>query len=127
MNAEQRNRMRSEAKRLVESFVIEPLPQYPVLVERACERVQMRSLDRDYYDGDPQDAPTDVKTRWVRNYIRHRMSNYDSLLAEIEGQDSHSDGYHIVRDAIDRKVDAAIREVMNRYFNPSNCVEAQLP
>ena len=118
MNAEQRNRVRSEAKRLVESFVIAPLPDYPMLVKRACRHVEQREFDRaldraDYdYENNPLAAPTDVQTRWVRNYIRHHMSNYESLLAEIEAQDRHGDGYKIVRDAIDRKIDAAIRELL---------------
>ena len=120
MNAEQRNRVRSEAKRLVESFrFIAPLPDYPTLVKRACHIVEQRNRNhREWleielgYDNNPLAAPTDVQTRWVRNYIRHYLSNYESLLAEIEAQDRHGDGYKIIRDAIDRKIDAAIRELL---------------
>lgn len=109
--ATKRNSTSERAAELVAMLRIDSLPPYPTLLRWAIGSQLSRAAERADIDADPYNAPAETKARWVTNYVRHRMSNYESALLKIQGLVGTGDAYARIRAAVDRKVAAAIDAV----------------
>lgn len=53
-----------------------------------------------YMADDAERAPRAVKRRWCVNYIRHDLSNYDDVLADMVGKVGRVEAYRVLFEAV---------------------------
>lgn len=84
---------------------LDELPEYDELVRDATRNHVAFHLERDgYADDDWQPTPGAL-----RAYVRHNLTNYESVIASLEAQPGCHEAYQIVRARVDRLIDEALR------------------
>jgi len=68
---------------------------------------ERRKADRGDYDADGHSADEATLRRWMENYVRHRLTGYDGIIAQLFGLVGRDQAYALLR----TKTDAAIMRV----------------
>ena len=71
------------------------------------ERISWYRLDGYFDDRDAAEAPDEVKVRWIVNYIRHNLTDYDEELYSVKGKCGISALYSKYKNMILDKIAAA--------------------
>ncbi len=75
-------------------MVVEQIPRREILDKRAAEHFRMMALDR----GGAGSGHTNI--RGVVAFVRHNMTNYESLLEEVEGKPGASLAYLRIKERV---------------------------
>jgi len=73
----------------------------------AISHWQQRQADRGDYLADGHSADDATIRRWMENYVRHRLTRYDEIIAQLFGLVGRDQAYDLLR----TKIDAAIFRV----------------
>jgi len=63
---------------------------------------------------DVLDLDQETISRWIENYIRHRLTNYDYILSEMVGKVGREEAYESLKSLFDKKVFEWMRKRKNQ-------------
>lgn len=100
------NALRADMKAFIESIRVEVIPNGE-LRKLAVEARQMwyeETEQTSKYGWDAMNADQATKDRWVVNFIRHNLTEYDENLAEMKGKTGVRELYPEYKEAILKKI-----------------------
>lgn len=81
------------------------------LREAAIDHWESRKIDRGDYLADGHGADEATIRRWMENYVRHRLTEYDGIIAQLFGLVGRQQAYKLLR----AKTDEAILRVYPEF------------
>jgi hypothetical protein len=71
----------------------------------AIEHWEDRKRERGCYDADGRDADESTIRRWMVNYVRHCLTNYDPMVNGLVGQVGRAAAYDMLKDRTIEKIE----------------------